>query len=64
MQFRDREQLADIGHDLYRNILDSSSNKKDKVDIRNAHTGAEGNGKMFTDTEFPADSTSLIKDWG
>ena len=57
--FRDKDDLAKVGHDLYCEVLNKTSNKVQKDEIRKNH---ESSGKKFTDPQFPANSTSLAKD--
>ena len=58
--FKDKDELAKVGHDLYCDVMSKTSNKDQKDEIRKAHTDT---GSMFTDPQFPANQNSLAKDW-
>ena len=52
--------LGQQGFSLYLTILQKTSNKQDKQDIRQSH---ELEGKKFIDPQFPPDASSLAKDF-
>lgn len=58
--FRDKEELAQVGHDLYRELLTNTSNNGEKDRIR---ANYEVSKQLFTDPQFPPNANSLIKDW-
>lgn len=58
--FKDKDELAKVGHDLYCEVMTKTSNKDQKDEIRKLH---ENNGSKFTDPQFPGNSTCLAKDW-
>ncbi|OMJ74153.1 hypothetical protein SteCoe_26972 [Stentor coeruleus] len=58
--FKDKDELAKKGHQLYCEVMNKTSNKDQKDEIRKTH---ENSGTKFTDPQFPANSNSLAKDW-
>ena len=58
--FREKDDLAKKGHDLYCEVMNKTSNKNQKEDIRKSH---EASGTKFIDPQFPPNSASLAKDF-
>ena len=57
--FKDKDELAKVGHDLYVEVMNKTSNKDQKDQIRKTH---ETSGSKFTDPQFPPNSSCLAKD--
>mmetsp|Transcript_22702 Transcript_22702/g.22453 ORF Transcript_22702/g.22453 Transcript_22702/m.22453 type:complete len:593 (+) Transcript_22702:160-1938(+) len=57
--FKEREEIADMGQNLYRELISNTSNKGQTDRIRQDFQKSK---TMFIDQQFPAESTSLIKD--
>jgi calpain-15 len=58
--FRDKDEISKKGHELYTEVMNKTSNKNQKDAIRQIH---QNSGNLFTDPQFPPNSTSLAKDW-
>jgi len=59
--FKNRDELAQMGHSLYSDMIHDTSNKGEKARIVENY---QKSNEKYTDKQFPPDSTSLVKDWG
>ena len=58
--YRDRDEVADIGSDLYRDTMGNTATVKKPAEVKRR---CMATGKKFDDEEFPPDDSSLCKDW-
>ena len=59
--FREKDELALRGRNLYCEVMNKTSNKDQKDEIRKNHAST---GNKYSDPQFPPNSSCLAKDWG